>query len=730
MKHLISKHNPQWQYLPTEWGEGAFLGNGYMGAMIYSGGQDQHRLKPNAVRWELGRVGITAKEDHSGYLVPRVLIGDFFLEPKGMIFGEAVSMELDLEKAECSGHIPTAKGHIRFSSFIHATQPLLIVELTGADQELEPVFNFYPQHCVSPWFHYKTGEALEKIPVPPKPELRQEDSTSYCIHRYLDDSCCVVAWQSLKVGQSIRLYITITEQGAEKEVLAQAREALSVGISEDWNVLRQKHQEWWQDHYSRSSVRLPDSLLEGFYWIQRYKMGSATRPDGPVLDILGPWMTLTPWPGVWWNLNAQFIYSPFYVSNHSDLAESLSRTLDQYRDNLIKNAPEEFQSDSAALGRASTYDCKASTQVGNELGNLTWVCHNLWRQFRTTMDMALLENLLFPILKQSINLYLHLLEEDAEGILHLPPTISPEYGGHLNLTTRDCHFDLALLRWGCNTLLEISRSYLEHPDSSEGRWEDTLSRLAPFPVNEDGFKVGDELTLEYGHRHFSHLMAGYPLWVLNRDNPDESELYQKSLRYWLNKGGALTGFTFGYAAAAYAHLRQGDKALACLKVLVEEYIKPNTHYLEKGPVLETPLQAADAIHDLLIQSNHGYIDIFPAIPSSWKNLSFENLAAEGAFLVSAVLEKGKTRFVRIHSLKGSPCIVRCAMVQPEVVDSEGQAKRLKQKDGHLLEIPLEAGQTVLLREAGNLEDFTLPDIEADPAFFHYFGSRKPWCGKV
>jgi hypothetical protein len=52
------------------------------------------------------------------------------------------------------------------------------------------------------------------------------------------------------------------------------------------------------------------------------------------------------------------------------------------------------------------------------------------------------------------------------------------------------------------------------------------------------------------------------------------------------------------------------------------------------------------------------IRIFPAVPAEWKEASFQDLRAEGAFLVTAVRKDGKTVWVRIKSLAGEPCRVK------------------------------------------------------------------------
>jgi len=61
--------------------------------------------------------------------------------------------------------------------------------------------------------------------------------------------------------------------------------------------------------------------------------------------------------------------------------------------------------------------------------------------------------------------------------------------------------------------------------------------------------------------------------------------------------------------------------------------------------LEGNFAFAAAVQEMLLQSYDGVLRVFPAVPTDWKDVSFENLRAEGAVLVSARMEQG--RVVRI-----------------------------------------------------------------------------------
>ena len=145
---------------------------------------------------------------------------------------------------------------------------------------------------------------------------------------------------------------------------------------------------------------MPNARLESFYWIQMYKLASATRADRPAIDTLGPWYARTPWPGIWWNLNIQLSYWPVYTANRLALGESLLALVDRNQDNLRANVQPPYRKDGAmAVGRMGgpdavspvTYTGPRGPKNGaHEISNLIWVMHNYWLHWRHSGDPALL----------------------------------------------------------------------------------------------------------------------------------------------------------------------------------------------------------------------------------------------------------------------------------------------------------------------------------------------------
>ena len=91
-----------------------------------------------------------------------------------------------------------------------------------------------------------------------------------------------------------------------------------------------------------------------------------------------------------------------------------------------------------------------------------------------------------------------------------------------------------------------------------------------------------------------------------------------------------------------------DDALKYLEEFLDarKTVLPNTMYVEAGPVIETPLSGAASIQQMLLQSWSmtpfgTHLRVFPGVPDSWKDVSFDKLLAEGAFEVSAVRKTAK-----------------------------------------------------------------------------------------
>ncbi len=695
-ERFIGEQDLVWQRIPRAWYEGPFLGNGFLATAVY------REPGANAIRFTVDHARVQDHRPEFGneWGVARLPVGRLVLTPVGKLTG--VDLRLDLWNAELRGTVTTDKGTLKIRSFVHAEKSLLHLEVRPTSGEREFTLEFTALDALSP--RTIREPPPKTFPLNPKPVTRTENGLTLVTQEMVAGGQTATAYRTRKHHNSTDFLLSVDHSFPARTAEATVREAItkaSVG-----EMLRHQHQKWWHRFYRKSFVSVPDALMQSFYWIQLYKLASGARKEAPIMPTTGPWLEPTPWPSVWFNLNAQLEYWAVLASNHLEL-DPIPRTISENQKILVDALRPEFRADSMGLRRSTDPTFQDAGFVGSplhpspdpELGNLPWLLHNAWLSYRHTMDERILRDTVFPVLRRSTNYYLHFLRKGNDGRLHLLPTYSPEYG-----VAPDCNYDLALLRWSCRTLID-SAKILKIDDPLAARWQEVLDQLVEYPADAGGFMIGAGVPFAKSHRHYSHMLAVYPLHEVNWEQPERRDLIEASLNHWLSFEGSLRGFTFTGAASIAAQMTRGDQALRYLREFVARFAQPNTMYFEAGPVIETPLSAAKSLQDMLVQSWGGLIRIFPAVPAVWQDVTVHDTRTEGAFLVSAVRRNGKTRFVRVLSEAGQPCRVRTGI--------EGRIEvrgctRWSLKDG-VVELHLRRGQEAVIHARGE-RDFTIAPV--------------------
>jgi hypothetical protein len=238
-----------------------------------------------------------------------------------------------------------------------------------------------------------------------------------------------------------------------------------------------------------------------------------------------------------------------------------------------------------------------------------------------------------------------------------------------------------------------------------------------------------------------------------------NEVMEISLDHWYNltcweqqwKKGfkeQCRGFTQAGMSCMSAVMRRADAALGNLTALLNSVILPNAQYGEEvfagnpsefAPVAESAFAAAQSLHPILLQSQGGLIRIFPAAPiSTLGDVVFHQLRTEGAFLVSAVRERGITKFIYIKSEAGRQCLVQVdgwnvTKGNPSHVPHAVPAHVLVKVVGNIrgegsgwFEVGLKKGESVLLWMGTKPPaEFVIRPLKGNPAQFNYYGYRWP-----
>lgn len=716
---FMARHDLIWEELPLQWNEGVFTGNGQVGMMIYA------TLMDNRLDFHLGRQDVTDHRKAPGektsmgtpgasvmFDFPRLDIGRMALRPAGKILSGTIQQ--DLWNAEISGEIVTDLGKITFKAFTPRDMMMNIVEVVSTERKEGRAaayrWDFLPGNPASP-----RSQVFPHIPeskayvTNPKPVIVKGE-ISTCVQSLLAGGDYATAWTEKKDTRQAKsvMYIAIANEVPASGLSEQtAIKTLRENPETKLPVIVKAHREWWHQYYQKSFLSIPDLRMESFYWIQLYKMAVCSRPDGPAVDLFGPMFRVSQWPGLWWNLNVQLTYWPYYTSNHLDLAGNLIDLIDAKFDPLL------------------------STFVNSKLGDFAWAMHNYWLHYRYLGDWKSIQDKWVPKAIKIAEAFEKFLHVNAEGKIELVPMGSPEYKGFE--TFPNTTYNLAILRWLLSALIEsceknqVQLAQLSH-------WRHIITNLVPYPVDENGLMIGSNQPVDMSHRHYSHLLALYPLFQLNPDSPADRELVDKSVVYWhkIENGKALAGYSFTGASSLYSALGRGNDAYQVLNhfltgdIGISELIA-NTMYVESGgrnPVLETPLSAAASIMEFLLQSWGDKIRVFPAVPDHWNDAVFSDLRAQGGFLVSAVRKNGKTEWIKIKSLAGEPCVLKVAGWENAVQISEGKRIAIEPVAKGEFRIGLKAGEQIVVAASPSKSNLTVQPVVHSGNEKNFFGVKK------
>jgi len=111
--------------------------------------------------------------------------------------------------------------------------------------------------------------------------------------------------------------------------------------------------------------------------------------------------------------------------------------------------------------------------------------------------------------------------------------------------------------------------------------------------------------------------------------------------------------------------------------------------------LDAQMGATTAVMELLLHTRRGVLYVFPAVPPHWPDAAFQNIRAEGAFLVSAIWTKGRTVRVEIDGLAGQTLKIANPFGKA-TVQLVRTGKPVEKIAGDILEIPTAINEKITL----------------------------------
>ncbi|PWJ56627.1 glycosyl hydrolase family 65 [Dyadobacter jejuensis] len=735
-------HNLHFDALATTWDEGIPLGNGMVGALIW---QKEGKLRFSLDRadiWDLRPMaGLhrdefsfkwvqqqVAKKDYKP--VQNYLDGPYDQEPApSKIPGGALEFEISPSEKVASVHLSLAdaqstvlwKSGLKLTTFVHAKEPVGWFRFENVTESFEPVLvapqyqGAFDENALA---NSVEGNDLRRLGYKQGTIEKGNNSITYTQEGYGGFVYTItVQWKKPQKGM-IEGNWSISSQYLDKPQQKTSAEYVASAWKRSYQADLNAHQNWWKQFWAKSAIRVPDATIEKQWYLEQYKFGSAARRGAPPISLQAVWTAdngrIPPWKGDFHHdLNTQLSYWPAYSGNHLDDALGYLDHLDENFENYKRYTKLYFGVDGLAVPGVTTLD-------GTEMGGWiqyslsptvsAWLAHHYYLQWRYSMDRELLAHRAYPWVSEVCKFLGNITEPDSNGLRKLPISSSPEINDNSldAWFAENTNYDLALMK---TVLSEGAELAIELGKMEEAeKWQSLLSEFGEFAITENHeLMFAPSMAYNQSHRHFSHLMAIHPLGLIKWEDGPRAQTIIKNTIEQLDRVGPdyWCGYSYSWLANLKARAKDGVGAAKALSTFAKAFCLPNSFhvngdqtksglskYTYRPFTLEGNFAFAAGLQEMLLQSYAGFIEVLPAVPADWQNVSFEKLRAEGAFLVSAKKRDGELSWIKIWAEKDGVAVLKLDAADWKVESAHG----VKENDSNegFIELNCKAGGWAIL----------------------------------
>ncbi|MGW8557688.1 glycosyl hydrolase family 95 catalytic domain-containing protein [Streptomyces tubercidicus] len=751
----------------SRWDDAVPLGNGLMGGLLWGGDNSLRLSLDRGDLWDERTTGesewwrkhpwnsLEADEDpwaqyYEGVTPTKLPAGhlEVGLDPAQRI----QSFELNLATAE---GVATLGDGTAARIFFSATEPVALISVPGATM---PTMRLVPAGAddgpgdVGP----SSGGAVAALGYAAA-EHGQTEGAQWYVQEAANGFAYCACVATRRTGEGILMALTITSTkdcGPGEDLLALAMTRCETALTNGYAGMLAPHAAWWQEFWSQSSVSVPEPHIQRYYQFARYLYGAGSRQGAPPMPLQGVWTAddggLPPWKGDYHNdLNTQMTYIAYQQAGNVESGAS-------YLDFLweLRPAFRQFATDFYGTGGLASPGVMSIS--GQPLGGWgqyamsptmsAWNAHLFYTYWRYTGDEAFLKDRAYPWCGEVGQCMADLLEPDAQGVLALPRSSSPEIfdNGPRAWLKPNSNYDLMCLKMLFLSLAEMADTLNDPADAR--KWSQFAANLGDFHTAADGELLLDAVTpLRQSHRHLSHLIGIYPFNLISIDGGQvDRERIRSSLAAWDSLGtGEWCGYTWAWMSCLRARVGDAEAALRHLDVFTRAFVTRSGFHVngdQSGEgfsdltyrpfTLEGNFAAMQAVQEMLLQSwsptagqrDTEVLRLFPATPWRWHEAEFTDLRAEGGHLVSAKRENNATIWFKIVAGKDGPVRIRDnfggrepSWAGQSPVDRVGENFEVRLREGEILEaafrpapMPAEPADAAVAVVIGTTADTSTP----------------------
>ena len=734
------KHNLSFDSIPTRWDEAFPMGNGMIGELVWA--------KDGKLRFSLDRAdlwdsrpmqGLHRKEFSYKWVQEQVAkkdykpVQDYFdrpydnepaptkipggaLEFNMSDWGKVLVAELDIASATTS--ITWSKG-ISLKSFVHASKPIGWFRFENIPsnfdiQLIAPQYNGTVKNIGDP----VGGDDLSRLGYEQGNISKNKNTITYVQEGWGGFKYRITVQWKRDSKNNVEGVWSINTETKKQHLPPSDSSFLASHLNKGFQQEQESHLFWWKNYWSKSAISVPDSIIEKQWYQEQYKFGSTSRKGAPPISLQAIWTAdngrIPPWKGDYHHdLNTQLSYWPSYSGNHLDEGIVYLDHLDENKANYKRFTKLYFGVEGIAVPGVTTLD-------GTEMGGWiqyslsptvsSWLSHHYYMQWRYGMDRAFLKQRAYPWIKDVAVFLENITTIDKNGFRKLPISSSPEINDNSLSAwfSENTNYDLSLMKFNFGAAKELAMELGLNNEAAH--WDSILHQFSDFSLSENHeLKFAPSLSYGVSHRHFSHLMAIHPLGLIKWENGEKEREIIKNTISLLDSIGPdyWCGYSYAWESNIKARAKDGEGAAKALQIFANAFCSTNGFHLNGDQTksglskfqyrpftLEGNFAFAAGLQEMLLQSHAGYIDVMPAVPTSWKNISFKQLRAEGAFLIDASKKEGKIATIKIKSEKGGTTSIKLPASQT-TKKMVGKITILNEKDG-MLTARFEPGAELIL----------------------------------
>jgi len=294
------------------------------------------------------------------------------------------------------------------------------------------------------------------------------------------------------------------------------------------------------------------------------------------------------------------------------------------------------------------------------IGAAAWMAQAFWNRYLYSGDLDYLRNRGYRYLKTVAQFYEDYLVADANGVLQIMPSQSPEnhFVGAMTFPVSisvSAAMDVQLAHDALTYAIDASE-LLGINEADAAKWRGLREHLPGFPIGADGRLLEwneekEENPAEMGHRHLSHLYGVYPAALFTQENrATQYHAAKKSLDFRLTHGGGHTGWSRAWVACLCARFNDAAGFYEHFSALIQDFATVSLLDLHPPGVFQIDgnLGAVAAMVEAVVSCTDGKIHLLRALPEAFTAGSLQGIRTPGGHTIDVHWQNGTLTRVQFH----------------------------------------------------------------------------------